>query len=239
MKTPPTTLLLISFLNASLLHAADGDMKAAFDALHQRHTEALTAATAETTASVEDAWYLELKKLRLDAVAKIDTETAKKIEAMLLAAGRNGVRLSAAAASAASTEEKTLEKIFPVGSTWKGTHEMDGEKINSKIKDSMKGKVLSVAGDQVKMEIQISGHAVRIYELKVSGSDVTLEKNEGVGKIPGTNIPANLIEIHESSGTITADALSALLKLDCYSTTTGVNGGFVNRFRWSINLKRN
>jgi hypothetical protein len=132
-----------------------------------------------------------------------------------------------------------LEKIFPVGSTWRGTHEMDGEKINRKVKDTMKGKVLSVAGDLVKMEVQISGHAVRIYELKVTGSDVTLEKNEGVGKIPGTNIPANLIEIHDSSGTLTADALSALLKLDCFSTTTGVDGRYVNKFRWSINLKRN
>ena len=132
-----------------------------------------------------------------------------------------------------------LVQIFPVGSIWKGTHEMDGEKINRKVKDTIKGKVLSVVGEQVKMEIQVSGHAVRIYEMKVRGSDIILEKNEGVGYIPGTKIPANLINIHDSSGTIMADTFSALLKMDCYSTTIGANRSLVKKFRWNISLKRN
>jgi hypothetical protein len=132
-----------------------------------------------------------------------------------------------------------LEKIFPVGSIWKGTHEMDGEKINRKDKASIKGKVLSVSGDGVKMEVQVSGHAVRIYELKVTGNDVTLVKNDGVGFIPGTKIPANLIEVQDSSGKLTADALSASLKLDYFATTTTADGRPVKKSRIDISLKRN
>jgi hypothetical protein len=121
MKTLPITLLLISFLHASLICAADGDLKAAFDALQQRRAEAITAATVETTGSVEDAWFLDLKQLRLDASAKSDTVTAKKIEAMLLAAGRNGVRLpDPAAVSAESAPEEPKMGLLEKGSRWDG-----------------------------------------------------------------------------------------------------------------------
>ena len=132
-----------------------------------------------------------------------------------------------------------LEKIFPVGSTWKGTHEMDGEKINRKDKASIKGKVLSVSGDDIKMEVQVSGHAVRIYELKVTGNNVTLVKNEGVGFIPGTKMPANLIAVQDSSGKLTADALSASLKLGYFATTTTADGRPVKKSRCDLSMKRN
>lgn len=147
MKSFTAALLLISFFHTSLIHAADGEMKTAFDALLERHNEALTSATVETTGSVEDAWYLELKKLRLDALAKSDTQTAKKVEAMLLAAGRNGVKLSPPAASETPAPAGKKPGLPEKGSRWDGSTTTYSTRDSKKEFGAAESKITSVEGD--------------------------------------------------------------------------------------------
>lgn len=189
MKTLPASLVLISFLHASLICAADGDTKAAFDALQQRHAEAITAATAETTGSVEDAWYLDLKKLRLDALAKSDTVTAKKIEAMLLAAGRNGVSLAAPAASAPSL---TVEKKLGVpekGSQWNGPVITYSSIDRKKDYGSAESKITSAEGNTFVLRTSLDEGQIWDWTFKQEGSEIEVIKFDRIRAAKTINNP--------------------------------------------------
>jgi hypothetical protein len=172
MKTLTTALLGAAFLHVSLTFAADGDMKAAFDALQQRHTEALTAATAETTGSVEDSWFLDLKKLRIDAMAKSDTVTAQKIEAMLLAAGRNGVSLAPLTASAASAPEEKKMGLPEKGSGWNGPVTTYSSIDPKKDYGSAEGTITSAEGNTFVLRTSLDEGQIWDWTFRQKGSEI-------------------------------------------------------------------
>jgi hypothetical protein len=190
MKTPTQVLLLVVMLHASQIHAAEGDLKPALDALQQRHAEALTAATPDTTGSVEDAWYLDLKKLRLDALAKNDTVTAKKIEAMLLAAGRNGVSLSPpAAVSAPSVPMEKKLGVPEKGSQWDGPVITYSSTDRKKEYGSAESKITAAEGNTFVLRTSLDEGQIWDWTFKQEGSEIEVIKFDRIRAASTINNP--------------------------------------------------
>ena len=177
-------LLLFFLLHASAVQAAAGEMKAAFDSLNQSRSEVLISSSSSATGGVEDDWFLALKKLRLDAIAKTDTETVRKIEAIILAAGRNGVKSphpsDAGLPAPASSDPSGKNSATPVEE-----FKADLDKLNQSHSESLTGATSSTTGD-VEDEWYVALKKLRLDAIAKSDTG-TVKKIEAILLAAGRN----------------------------------------------------